>query len=89
MKTSENFVTIPKNEEGYWVYNEFSKTGIQVRNIETQQFIKVDDKDDPYLLNNGDEIWFDINKNDYVIYNGKKYSIFRIARFVLESKPDE
>lgn len=89
MKTSENFVTIPKNEEGYWVYNEFSKTGIQVRNVETQQFIKVDDKDDPYLLNNGDEIWFDINKNDYVIYNGKKYSIFRIARFVLESKPEE
>lgn len=88
-KASENFMTIAKDQNGYWLYNEFSKAGIAVKPHNATQIVKVDDKNKPYLLKNEDQIYFDIDKDAHITNKGKNYSLFRIARFILENKSDE
>lgn len=89
--SEENFVTIANDEEGYKVYNEFGKDGLVVYQNSTREYIKVKNKvknkEDCVLLQNGDCIYFEINKEDAVTIDvaGKAYSFIRMARFLEES----
>ena len=83
--SAENFLTIAKNGEGYWVYNEFDKTGIVVFQFSTGKYIEVENKK-AVLLQNGDYICFEINNGDSVAIDvaGNEYSFIRKARFLEE-----
>ena len=84
--SAENFMTIAKNEEGYWVYNEFDKAGIVLYQYSTGKYIEIENKK-AVLLQNGDCIYFEINNSDSVTIDvaGKAYSFIRKARFVEEA----
>lgn len=84
--SAENFMTIAKNEEGYWVYNEFDKAGIVLYQYSTGKYIEIENKK-AVLLQNGDCIYFEINNGDSVTIDvaGKAYSFIRKARFVEEA----
>lgn len=81
-RSAENYMTVAKNSEGYWAYNEFSKTGIEVLHYRTGTYEKVGDKR-AVKLENGDSIYF--NFNTVIEVNGKKYSFVRMARFMEET----
>lgn len=84
--SAENFMTIAKNDEGYWVYNEFDKAGIVLYQYSTGKYIEIENKK-AVLLQNGDCIYFEINNGDSVTIDvaGKAYSFIRKARFVEEA----
>ena len=84
--SADNFMTIAKNEAGYWAYNEFNKAGIVVLQYSTRKYIEIENKK-ALLLQNGDCIYFEINNRDAITVDvaGKEYSFIRMARFVEES----
>lgn len=84
--SAENFMTIAKNDEGYWAYNEFDKAGIVVFQFSTGKYIDVGNKK-AVLLQNGDYICFEINSGDSVAIDvaGNEYSFIRKARFLEEA----
>lgn len=84
--SAENFMTIAKNDEGYWAYNEFDKAGIVVFQFSTEKYIDVENKK-AVLLQNGDYICFEINSGDSVTIDvaGNEYSFIRKARFLEEA----
>lgn len=84
--SAENFMTIAKNDEGYWAYNEFDKAGIVVFQFSTGKYIDVENKK-AVLLQNGDYICFEINSGDSVAIDvaGNEYSFIRKARFLEEA----
>lgn len=88
-RTVDNYVTIAHNEEGYHIYNEFGKEGIVVKRYRTNQYIRVE-KNQAFLLDSGDEIYFEIasNKAIGIECGGKKYSFIRMARFMEEKHED-
>ena len=81
-RCAENYMTVAKNAEGYWAFNEFSKSGIEVFHYRTGTYEKVGDKR-PIKLENGDSIFF--NFNTVIEVSGKKYSFVRMARFMEET----
>ncbi|MGI6365910.1 MAG: protein kinase domain-containing protein [Bacillota bacterium] len=81
-RSSENFLTIAKNLEGYWAYNEFSKSGIEVFHYRTNKFEMVGNNK-AVKLENGDSIYF--NFNTRIKVGGKEYSFVRMARFMEEA----
>lgn len=86
-RAAENYVTIAKDNSGYYVYNEFFKEGIYVRDSYDGKLKKVFDKR-AILLKQGDEIYFEIHEKEPICIEcgGKKYSFIKMARFV-EGKP--
>ena len=78
---AENFMTIAKNDKGYWAYNEFSKEGIVIKKFNTGEYGTLGNNQ-AVLLEIGDEICFDFNINIEV--GGKEYSFIRTARFMEE-----
>mgnify|MGYP000813250247 FL=1 len=82
-RSGENYMTIAKNDKGYWAYNEFSKEGIVVKRFRTGEYIPVEKKK-PILLENGDYIYFEFNVTIKV--GGKTYSFIRMARFMEEKQ---
>jgi serine/threonine protein kinase len=83
LNAEENFMTIAKNREGYWAYNEFFKEGIVVQRWRTKEYLKIENND-RILLENGDLIFFE--QNVKIEIGGKKYSFVRMARFLEEAK---
>ena len=85
-RSAENYMTIAKNEEGYWAYNEFCNAGIVVFQLSTGKYIEVGNKE-KVLLQNGDYIYFEINNGKAVTVDigGNKFSFIRKARFMEES----
>ena len=81
-RSAENFMTVAKNAEGYWAYNEFSKGGIEVFHYRTNRFEKVGNNQ-AVKLENGDTIYFDFDIKIEV--SGKHYSFVRMARFMEET----
>lgn len=79
----ENYLTIVHNEKGYYVYNEFSKEGIVIKRFRTGQFNKLDYKK-ALLLQNGDEIYFEVNDSDATKIEcaGHTYSYVKMAKFM-------
>lgn len=84
-RSADNYMTIAKDERGYWAYNEFGKSGIVVKQFRTGKFLRVDNKK-AVLLENGDAIYYELNDDDAVKIEvaGKEYSYIRMARFVEE-----
>lgn len=82
-RSSENYLTIAHNENGYHAYNEFSKKGIVVKKYGTNDFISIDNNK-AVQLNSGDEIYFEISDNGGVQIEcgGTRYSFIRMARFM-------
>ena len=83
IKAEDNYITIAKTREGYWVYNEFSKDGIVVKRCRTGRFLEIENNS-KLILENGDYIYFEFNV--IIEIGGKKYSFVRMARFVEEEK---
>lgn len=81
-RSAENYMTIAKNAEGYWAYNEFSKDGIEVLHYQTGKYEKLGNKQ-AVQLQNGDCIYF--NFNTKIEVGGKQYSFVRMARFMEEA----
>ncbi len=83
MHCAEDYMTIAKDANGYWAYNEFSHEGIVVFHIATGKYVAVGNKK-AERLNNGDCVFFEINQNNAVIttVGGKPYSFIRMARFM-------
>jgi serine/threonine protein kinase len=84
-RSSENYMTIAQNEQGYHAYNEFSKGGIVIRKHDSRKFIRLDNKK-AVLLQSGDEIYFEIDNNHAINIEcgGNHYSFIRLARFMGE-----
>lgn len=82
-RSGENYMTIAKNDKGYWASNELSKEGIVVKRFRTGEYIPVETKK-PILLENGDYIYFELNVTIKV--GGKIYSFIRMARFMEEKQ---
>lgn len=81
-RSAENYLTIASNEKGFHVYNEFLKTGIVVKRYGTGKFERVGNNKE-FLLNSGDEIYFEINNGAAgVECGGASYSFIRMARFM-------
>ncbi len=82
--SAENYyLTIAKNDKGYWAYNEFSKEGIVIKRFDTGEYLKLV-RQNPILLKNGDYIYFEFNVTFEI--GGKKYSYVRMARFLEEEQ---
>ena len=85
-RSLENYVTIAYTEKGVHVYNEFSKPGIVVKRYGTKEY-KVIENNKTLLLENGDEIYFEINNGSVGIEcGGLSYSFIRMAKFMEEVK---
>lgn len=83
-RSSENYATIASTKTGFYVYNEFSKPGIVVKKYETKEY-KVIENNKTLLLENGDEIYFEINNGSVGIEcGGLNYSFIRMAKFMEE-----
>lgn len=81
-RSSENYLTIASDDNGYHVYNEYQVSGIVVRRYGTQDFKTVGNKQ-AVLLHNGDEIFFELNHGAVKIEcGGREYSFIRMARFM-------
>lgn len=80
-RTADNYMTIAKDSNGYWAYNEFSKKGIVVKRFRTGEYLNLESKK-AMLLENGDSIYFELNVTIEV--GRKQYSFVRMARFVEE-----
>ena len=80
---SENYMTIAPNEKGYHAYNEFSKSGIVIRKYNSKEFLQLDNKKE-VLLQNGDEIYFEIENTRAINIEcgGNHYSFIRVAHFM-------
>ena len=81
-RTNDNYFTVVSNESGYHLYNEFGKEGIVVRQAKTNKYYNIG-KGESYRLQNGDEIYFEINasKGIPIECGNKKYTFIRMARF--------
>lgn len=79
----QNYMTVAKNEEGYWAYNEFDNEGIIVKRYRSGEFLRLDNKKD-LLLENGDCVYFEMGEGGAAKVNvgGKEYSFIRMARFL-------
>lgn len=75
-RAAENYMTIAKKAEGYWAYNEFSKSGIVVLHIQTRRIERVGNNQ-AVKLENGDRIYFDFNTRIEV--GGKQFFFVRMA----------
>lgn len=86
-RSADNYMTIAQDGRGYWAYNEFDKSGITVRRFKTGEYMTVE-KMKAVPLENGDAIYFELDKDDAVKIEvaGKEYSYIRMARFVEESQ---
>ena len=82
-RAEDNYITIVKNIQGYWVYNEFSKEGIVVKRNRTGDYFNIANNG-KIILENGDYIFFELNVT--IEIGGKKYSFIRMARFVEETQ---
>ena len=84
-RTNDNYFTIASDVNGYYVYNEFGKIGIVVKQLGTDNYISVD-VNKKLQLHSGDEIYFEIgsHKGVYIECGNKKYSFIRMARFMEE-----
>lgn len=84
-KLSSNYITIAKNEKGYYLYNEFKKDGISVKRASNHKHETID-PGKYILLESGDEIYFVLAKNGAIpiTMNGKRYSFLKMARFMEE-----
>lgn len=82
----ENHLTIAKNKEGYWVYNEFSVPGLALKK-RTNDFIQIE-AGKAERLDNGDFIYFETSeaRGTTIEVGGKTYSFIRMARFVEEKQ---
>lgn len=82
-RSSENYLTIAQKEKGYHAYNEFSKSGIVIRRYGSNEFIQLNNNTE-VLLQNGDEIYFEIENDRAVTIEcgGNHYSFIRKARFM-------
>lgn len=79
---ADNYITIASDSKGFHVYNEFSKSGIVIKEYATKQYISVPNKQEK-LLNSGDEIYFEVNNSAIEIKSsGKTYSFIKMARFM-------
>lgn len=85
-RSSENYVTVASNSQGFHIYNEFLRPGIVVKKYGTNEYVTIGDNKS-MLLHSGDEIYFEINGNATEIEcGGRKYSFIRMARFSEVSK---
>lgn len=82
-RSSENYMTIAQNENGYHAYNEFSKGGVVIRKYDSREFIRLDNKK-AVSIQSGDEIYFEIENNRAINIEcgGNHYSFIRMARFM-------
>ena len=98
-RAADNYLSIAKTADGYWVYNEFSKNGIVIRKLRAGTYTLKTAKgtstkkcrEGEYInLNNHEAI--KLENGDYIYFElnvtievgGKKYSFIRIARFLEE-----
>lgn len=86
-KSGDNYLTIAKDDKGYWAYNEFSVEGICIKKYKTGKYIQLKNKK-AELLETGDCIYFELRKGQSTNINvgGKDYSFIRMAVFMEESK---
>ena len=86
-RSDDNYMTIAKDNRGYWAYNEFGKPGIIVKQFKTGKYIPVDNKK-AIRLENGDAIYYELCEGNAVRFEvaGKKFAFIRLARFVEESQ---
>ena len=80
-RSSENYLTIAKDSNGYWAYNEFSKNGIIIRKNKSNGYYRLENNK-AHRLENGDRIYFELNLDGAVLVDNKKYSFIRMARFL-------
>lgn len=82
-RSSENYLTIANNENGYHIYNEFCKKGIVVKQYGKTEYMNIENNK-ALKLNSGDEIYFEIKDNAAIEIEcgGKPYSFIRMARFM-------
>jgi hypothetical protein len=98
-RAAENYLSIAKAADGYWAYNEFSKSGIVVRKLRTGTYLVKTAKgvstkkckEGEYInLDNQEAI--KLENGDFIYFElnvtieigGKKYSFIRMARFLEE-----
>ena len=79
----DNYLTVANTEDGCYVYNEFNKQGIVVKQYGTNKYITIKNNE-CRLLHSGDEIYFEIvaGKAINIECGGKSYSFIRMARFM-------
>lgn len=85
--TVENYMTVVKNNDGYYAYNEFSKKGIKVQHTGMSESVDLQ-KNKPVKLEDGSCIYFESESgnNPEIEIGGRKYSYIRMAKFKLEDE---
>ncbi len=80
-RSSENYLTIAKDRNGYWAYNQFSKNGIIIKKNKSKEYYRLENNK-ALRLENEDRIYFELTHDGAVLVGNKEYSFIRMARFL-------
>ena len=98
-RAAENYLSIAKTVDGYWAYNEFSKSGIVIRKLRAGTYMVKTAKGtstkkckEGEYINLGNHEALKLENGDFIYFElnvtieigGKKYSFIRMARFLEE-----
>lgn len=82
---SDDYVTVAKTDEGYYLLNEYNKMGIKVKRAKTHKTIAIN-PGKYILLESGDEIYFEFDSKEpkLINLNDQTYTFLKMARFMEE-----
>ncbi|WP_029545004.1 protein kinase [Selenomonas sp. AB3002] len=98
-RVADNYLSIAKNDDGYWAYNEFSKSGVVIRKlragtyaVKTARGTSISKCKEHEYINLGNHEAVKIENGDCIYFElnvtikigGKKCSFIRMAKFLEE-----